>query len=57
MPGWRNTGLYGTGIVVDKFGYRKTMIRALFHMIGFIFIPLFSRNLQVGGSQVLTQYV
>lgn len=38
-------GLYTAGIVVDRVGYRKTMIGALFLMIFFIFIPFFSKNL------------
>jgi SP family general alpha glucoside:H+ symporter-like MFS transporter len=56
-PSWQNglsngaqvgeiLGLYGAGIVVDKIGYRKTMLLALFSMICFIFIPFFAQNLQ-----------
>jgi SP family general alpha glucoside:H+ symporter-like MFS transporter len=56
-PSWQNglsngaqvgeiLGLYGAGIVVDKIGYRKTMLISLFSMICFIFIPFFAQNLQ-----------
>lgn len=39
-------GLYAAGIVVDRWGYKKTMIGALMAMTAFIFIPFFSQNLQ-----------
>jgi SP family general alpha glucoside:H+ symporter-like MFS transporter len=39
-------GLYAAGIIVDKFGYRYTMMGALTMMIAFIFIPFFAQNLQ-----------
>ncbi|RFU24014.1 hypothetical protein B7463_g12326, partial [Scytalidium lignicola] len=56
-PAWQNglsngaqcgeiLGLYAAGIIVDRIGYRKTMIISLFAMVCFIFIPFFSRNLQ-----------
>jgi SP family general alpha glucoside:H+ symporter-like MFS transporter len=38
-------GLFATGIVSERIGYRKTMIGALTLMIAFIFIPFFSPNL------------
>jgi MFS transporter, SP family, general alpha glucoside:H+ symporter len=38
-------GLYAAGAVVDKIGYRKTMLIALFSIGCFIFIPFFARNL------------
>ncbi|KAH8820691.1 general alpha-glucoside permease [Xylogone sp. PMI_703] len=56
-PAWQNglsngaqcgeiIGLYAAGIIVDKIGYRKTMIYSLFAMACFIFIPFFAHNLQ-----------
>jgi len=39
-------GLYAAGIIVDRIGYRLTMMASLTMMIGFIFIPFFANNLQ-----------
>jgi SP family general alpha glucoside:H+ symporter-like MFS transporter len=39
-------GLFVNGWVSEKYGYRKTMIASLSLMIGFIFIPFFSHNIQ-----------
>lgn len=39
-------GLFITGWVSEKFGYRKTMIGALVLVIAFIFIPFFAQNVQ-----------
>jgi MFS transporter, SP family, general alpha glucoside:H+ symporter len=39
-------GLYAAGYIVDRWGYKKTMIGALFAMTCFIFIPFFAQNLQ-----------
>jgi SP family general alpha glucoside:H+ symporter-like MFS transporter len=44
-------GLFLNGIASERFGYRKTMIAALFGVTCFIFIPFFAQNLatyQVG---------
>lgn len=38
-------GLFVNGILVDKFGYRKTLVAALTLCAGFIFIIFFSTNL------------
>ncbi|RDW88229.1 MFS transporter-15 [Coleophoma cylindrospora] len=38
-------GLAAAGIIVDRFGYKKTMMASLMMMIAFIFIPFFSQNL------------
>ncbi|KAL3423013.1 sugar porter family MFS transporter [Phlyctema vagabunda] len=38
-------GLAAAGIIVDKFGYRYTMMGSLALMIAFIFIPFFAQNL------------
>lgn len=40
-------GLYAAGIVVDRIGYRKTILMALFSMICFIFIPFFAQSLPI----------
>ncbi|CAI7657198.1 unnamed protein product [Penicillium pancosmium] len=40
-------GLLLNGFVAEKFGYRKTMIGALFLTILFIFIPFFAPNVEV----------
>ncbi|KAL1887232.1 hypothetical protein Sste5346_010349 [Sporothrix stenoceras] len=37
-------GLMATGIVAERFGYRKTMLGALTSVIGFIFILFFAPN-------------
>ena len=39
-------GLLVTGITADRFGYRYTMIGALFLVTCFIFIPFFAQNVQ-----------
>jgi SP family general alpha glucoside:H+ symporter-like MFS transporter len=39
-------GLYAAGIIVDRIGYRYTMMASLTMMIAFIFIPFFAQNLQ-----------
>lgn len=39
-------GLYAAGIIVDRIGYRYTMMASLSMMIAFIFIPFFAQNLQ-----------
>lgn len=39
-------GLMATGIVTERFGYRKTMIGALTSILGFIFILFFAPNKQ-----------
>ena len=39
-------GLFINGIVSERYGYRKTMIASLAMMIGFIFIPFFSPNVE-----------
>lgn len=38
-------GLAAAGIIVDRFGYKKTMLCSLIIMVGFIFIPFFSQSL------------
>lgn len=40
-------GLQFTGICSERFGYRKTILVALFFMMAFIFIPFFAPNLTV----------
>ncbi|KAJ5414267.1 Major facilitator superfamily domain general substrate transporter [Penicillium cosmopolitanum] len=40
-------GLLLNGFVAERFGYRKTMIGALFLTILFIFIPFFAPNIEV----------
>jgi SP family general alpha glucoside:H+ symporter-like MFS transporter len=40
-------GLFATGIVSERLGYRKTMLLALTMMIAVIFVPFFSPNLPV----------
>ncbi|TVY87189.1 Maltose permease [Lachnellula willkommii] len=40
-------GLFISGMVSERYGYRKTMIGALAMMIAFIFIPFFSQNVQM----------
>lgn len=40
-------GLLINGFVAERFGYRKTMIGALFLTIAFIFIPFFAPNVEV----------
>lgn len=37
-------GLFATGIISERFGYRKTMMAALLSIVGFIFILFFARN-------------
>jgi MFS transporter, SP family, general alpha glucoside:H+ symporter len=37
-------GLFATGIVAEKYGYRYTMIGALSVVIAFIFLPFFAQN-------------
>lgn len=52
-------GLFVNGIVSERYGYRKTMIVSLAAMIGFIFIPFFSQNIQtllVAGKRFLDLY-
>jgi SP family general alpha glucoside:H+ symporter-like MFS transporter len=39
-------GLFVTGIVADRFGYRKTILGALCLVVCFIFIPFFAQNVQ-----------
>ena len=39
-------GLYAAGIIVDKIGYRYTMLGSLTMMIAFIFIPFFAQNIE-----------
>lgn len=39
-------GLYAAGIIVDKIGYRYTMMASLSMMIAFIFIPFFAQNIE-----------
>ncbi|KAJ8102402.1 general substrate transporter [Lipomyces tetrasporus] len=44
-------GLFATGIISERFGYRKTMLGALFALTGFVFILFFAKDvvmLQVG---------
>ncbi|GAO13602.1 uncharacterized protein UV8b_05884 [Ustilaginoidea virens] len=38
-------GLFATGIIADRFGYRKTLMGALAGCIGFIFIVFFAESL------------
>jgi SP family general alpha glucoside:H+ symporter-like MFS transporter len=40
-------GLFITGIIAERFGYRRTMIGALSLVICFIFIPFFAQNVQM----------
>lgn len=40
-------GLFFSGIIADRFGYRKTLIGALIATAGFIFIVFFSTNVQM----------
>jgi SP family general alpha glucoside:H+ symporter-like MFS transporter len=40
-------GLFATGIVVEKFGYRKSLIGALLACVAFIFIIFFAKSLPV----------
>lgn len=39
-------GLFINGIVAERYGYRKTMMAALFSAICFIFLPFFGKNIQ-----------
>lgn len=39
-------GLFISGTVSEKYGYRKTMVGALIFMIGGIFVPFFAPNVQ-----------
>jgi SP family general alpha glucoside:H+ symporter-like MFS transporter len=39
-------GLFISGIISEKYGYRKTMIASLAMMVAFIFIPFFAHNIQ-----------
>jgi SP family general alpha glucoside:H+ symporter-like MFS transporter len=39
-------GLFISGIISEKYGYRKTMIASLAMMITFIFIPFFAHTIQ-----------
>lgn len=39
-------GLYAAGIIVDRIGYRYTMMASLSMMIAFIFIPFFAQNIE-----------
>ena len=39
-------GLLLNGIIVERFGFRKTMIGALALITGLIFIPVFAQNIQ-----------
>ncbi|KAK9235245.1 general substrate transporter [Lipomyces kononenkoae] len=38
-------GLFATGVLSERFGYRKTMLAALFALTGFIFVLFFSKNI------------
>jgi MFS transporter, SP family, general alpha glucoside:H+ symporter len=38
-------GLFATGILADRFGYKKVMIGSLFWVIGTVFILFFAKNL------------
>lgn len=40
-------GLFLTGVIQERFGYRKTIFGALCMVTGFIFIPFFAQNLQM----------
>ncbi|OOQ88780.1 General alpha-glucoside permease [Penicillium brasilianum] len=40
-------GLFATGIVVEKFGYRKSLIGALVACVAFIFVIFFAKSLPV----------
>lgn len=40
-------GLYMTGIIQDRFGYRKTILGALVLVICFIFVVFFAQNVQM----------
>ncbi|KAI2787867.1 General alpha-glucoside permease [Penicillium oxalicum] len=40
-------GLFATGIVVERFGYRKSLIGALMACVAFIFIIFFAKSLPV----------
>jgi len=40
-------GLFVTGIVAEKFGYRKTIITALLLVIAFIFVVFFAHNIEM----------
>lgn len=37
-------GLFATGIIAERYGYRYTMIGALLSVICFIFLPFFAQN-------------
>ena len=39
-------GLFATGLVADRFGYRYTLIGALILVVAFIFLLFFAQNLQ-----------
>ncbi|UNI17902.1 hypothetical protein JDV02_004209 [Purpureocillium takamizusanense] len=39
------TGLFANGIIIERFGYRKTMLGSLSLVIAFIFITFFAQNL------------
>jgi SP family general alpha glucoside:H+ symporter-like MFS transporter len=39
-------GLLLNGMIVERFGFRKTMIGSLVLLSGFIFIPVFAQNIQ-----------
>ncbi|KAH8693602.1 putative maltose permease [Talaromyces proteolyticus] len=40
-------GLFFTGIIQDRFGYRMTILAALCLITGFIFIPFFAQNVEM----------
>lgn len=39
-------GLYATGFISDRIGYKKTMICSLIMMMGMVCIDFFSKNIQ-----------
>ncbi|KAL3458909.1 general substrate transporter [Aspergillus heterothallicus] len=39
-------GLFGNGLVADRFGYRWTLIFSLLVLAGFVFLAVFARNLE-----------
>lgn len=38
-------GLFATGILADKFGYKKVMVGSMFWLIGVVFILFFAKNI------------
>jgi SP family general alpha glucoside:H+ symporter-like MFS transporter len=40
-------GLFGCGIIYERYGHQRTMFGALVMVIGFIFVLFFARNVEM----------